>query len=170
MLTRKQKEELVKELADKINRQQSLIFTDITGINVSDIQKLRRKLRGAGIEYKVAKKTLINLALKQEKKDLDITRFNGSLGVAFSYEDPIMPTKILDEFSKENKNLKILGGLMKDKTLTIEDIKVLAKIPSRNELLAMFIGSLKSPVSGFVNVLGGVTRNFIGILNAVENK
>jgi large subunit ribosomal protein L10 len=170
MLTKKQKQELIQELVDKIKRQQSLIFTDVTGVNVTEIQDLRRKLRESEIEYKVAKKTLIDLALKKEKKDIDISGFNGSLALAFSYKDPVIPAKILNNFSKEHKTLKILGGLMEDKTLSLEDVKELAMIPSRDELLAKFIGSIKGPISGFVNVLNGVTRNFIGILNAIENK
>lgn len=170
MLTRKQKEEVVEELADKIRRQQSLIFTDITGVNVGDLQKLRRELRKQNIEYKVTKKSLIGLALKKGKKDLDISGFNGSLAIAFGYEDPIMPAKILSNFAKQNENLKILGGLMENKALALEEVKALAMIPSKNELLAMLINSIKGPINGFVNVLNGVTKNFIGILNAIENK
>lgn len=170
MLTKKQKEEIVEELADKIKRQQSLIFTDVTGVNVGEIQDLRRKLRESEIEYKVSKKTLIKLALEKAKQDIDISGFNGSLALAFSYKDPVISAKILNNFSKENENLKILGGLMEDKTLTIEDVEELAMIPSRDELLTMFVNTLKGPISGFVNVINGVTRNFIGILRAVENK
>jgi large subunit ribosomal protein L10 len=81
-----------------------------------------------------------------------------------------MPAKILDNFSKEHENFKILGGLMQDKVLNLENIKELANIPSRDELLAKLVSSLKGPISGFVNILNGVTRNFIGILRAVENK
>lgn len=170
MLTKDQKKEIVEELADKIKRQQSLIFTDITGVSVSELQDLRKRLRQLGIEYKVAKKNLIDLALRKEKKELDIKDFNGSLAMAFGYEDPIVPVKVLSGFSKENKNFKILGGLMEDKILSMEDIKELAMIPSKNELLAIFINTLKGPISGFVNIINGVTRNFIGILNAIENK
>ncbi len=170
MLTRQQKEQIVEKLADKIKRQKSLIFTDVTGVNVSGIQDLRRKLREQEIEYKVAKKNLIKLALEKEKQDLDISEFNGSLALAFSYKDPISSIKILDNFSKEYKNLKILGGIMEGKILSIEDIRELAKIPSKDELLAMFIGSLKAPINGFVNVLGGGIRNLVGIFNAISNK
>jgi len=164
MLTRKQKEQIVEELADKIKRQQSLIFTDVTGVNVSEIQDLRRKLRESEIEYKMAKKSLIDLALKKEKQDIDISDFNGSIALAFGYNDPIMPAKIL------HNKVKILGGIMENKVLTVDEVKELALIPSKPELLAMFIGSLKAPINGFVNVLGGVTRNLVGVLNAINNK
>lgn len=167
MLTRKQKEDVVKELADKIKRQKSLIFTDVTGVNVVGIQGLRNKLRQAGVEYKVFKKSLIDLALKKQKQDLDISDFTGSIALAFGYDDPIASTKILDSFKKQNDNLKILGGIMGNKILTIEDIKELAKIPSKNELLAILINNLKAPINGLVNVLQGNIRNLLLILKQI---
>ncbi|MBU2563983.1 50S ribosomal protein L10 [Patescibacteria group bacterium] len=170
MLTRKQKEQIVEELADKIKRQQSLIFTDISGVNVSEMQKLRRELRQSEIEYQVAKKSLIDLALKQEKIDVDMSEIDGSVGLAFGYNDPILPAKIINTFSKSNENLKILGGVMENKFLDINEVKQLAMIPSKQELLGMFIGSLKAPITGFVNVLGGSIRNLVGVLNAIKEK
>lgn len=169
MLNRKQKKQIVEELSDKIKRQQSLIFTDVSRINVSGAQRLRRTLRQAGIEYKVAKKSLINLALKKEKQDIDISQLRGSLGLTFSYNDPIAPIKILDKFAKEHENFKILAGIMGNKILTIDDIKELAKIPSKEELLAMLIGSLKAPINGLINVLGGTIRNLVGVLSAIKS-
>jgi large subunit ribosomal protein L10 len=168
MLTKEQKKQIVEELADRIKRQQSLIFTDVTGVNVSGIQDLRRKLREAEIEYKIAKKNLIKLALEKEKKDMNIDEFKGSLGLAFSYKDPIRSAKILDNFSKEHKEFKILGGIMENKVLAIEDIEELAKIPSKDELLAMFIGSLKAPITNFANILQGSTRNLLLILKQIH--
>jgi len=137
---------------------------------VSEIQDLRRKLRQSNIEYKVTKKNLIKLALAKTKQEIDISGFNGSLALTFSYDDPIAPAKILDNFSKEHETFKILSGIMEDKVLTMEDIKELAKIPSKNELLANLINSIKGPVKGLVNVLGGNIRNLVGVLNAITNK
>ncbi|MBD3282539.1 MAG: 50S ribosomal protein L10 [Candidatus Portnoybacteria bacterium] len=170
MLTRKQKEEIVKELAEKMERQESLVFTDISGISVEEMQDLRRKLREQGIEYKVAKKTLINLAFEKSKHDIDISGLKGSIGVAFGYEDPIMPAKILDKFSKEHEALDILGGVMEKRLLSMEEVKELAKIPSQEELLASLVGSLKAPMNNFVNILQGNIRNLVGVLNAIVNK
>jgi len=174
MLTREQKEEIVNQLADKVKRQKSLIFTDVTGVNVGEIQDLRRKLREQEIEYKIAKKNLIKLALKKDpiRQELSngVKKLTGTIGLAISYKDPISSIKILDNFSKEHKNLKILGGIMEGKILTTEDVKELAKIPSKDELLVMFIGSLKAPVSNFVNILAGGIRNLVGIFNAIKIK
>ena len=168
MLTKKQKEEVIKDLADKIKRQKSLVFTDIGGVNVAQVQDLRKKLREAEIEYKVAKKTLIHLALDKEKQDIDISNFRGSIGLAFGYKDSIAPIKIISKFAKENKKLKVLAGIMEKKVLTLEEIKELANLPSRDELLAMLVGSLKNPISRFVNVLQGNIRNLLLILKQIK--
>ena len=170
MLTKKQKAQIIDELADKIKRQQALVFTNITGVNVSEMQKLRRNLREAEIEYKVAKKTLINLALKKVKQDIDISNVEGSLGLAFSYSDPVSLAKIIFKFAKEHKNLKILGGIMENRFLTFKEVEALSMIPSREELLAKLLYSIKGPIAGLVNVLQGNLRNLIGVLNAIKSK
>lgn len=168
MLTRKQKEQVVEELADKIRRQKSLIFTDAKGVKVGDIQKLKRELKKVEAEYKVAKKTLVDLALKKEKKEIDISGFSGSLAMSFGYKDPIALIKVLTKFVKEKETFKILGGLAEDKILSPEQIKELSRISSREELIAKLIGSIKSPINGFVNVLEGNMRNLINILSAIK--
>ncbi len=171
MLTRNQKEEVVKDLADKIKRQKSLIFTDAKGVKVKDVQKIRRELKKLEAEYKVAKKTLMELALKKEKKEMDLSQFSGSLATSFGYKDPISLIKVLAKLAKENENFKILGGMVEDRIVSADEIKALSKIPSKEILLAQLVGYIKGPISGFVNVLNGNMRNLIGVLNAIkENK
>lgn len=170
MLTKTQKKKVIDELADKIRRQKFLIFTDIKGTGVGAIQKLRREIKKTQGEFRVAKKTLISLAFKQEKKEIDMTQFVGSLALAFGYDDPIVIAKILANFEKKNEYFKILGGLIEDKFLNAGEIKELAKIPSREELLVRLVGSIKSPISNLVNVLRGNLRNLVGILTALQNK
>jgi large subunit ribosomal protein L10 len=170
MLTKIQKKKVINDLADKIKRQQGLIFTDMKGIKVVDIQKLRREIKKAEGEYKVAKKTLTNLALKQEKRNIDMTKFEGSLSLVFGYKEPVSLAKILVNFGKKNENLKILGGLINNVFFTTEQIKDLANIPSREELLAKLIWSIQYPISGFANVLQSNIRNLISILSALQSK
>jgi len=168
MLTKKQKEQVIEDLTDRIKRQKVLVFTDFSGLKVSETRDLRKKLREAGMEYKVAKKTLIKLALEKAKKVADIMQFKSSVALVFGYNDPIMPAKIISGFSKEHNKLKVLGGLMEDKVLTVEEIKELAKIPSREELLTKLVWSIKAPVSGFVNVLRGNIRNLLLIFKQIK--
>lgn len=169
MLTKQQKQQLIEELADKLKRQKSLVFTDFRGLKVGELQDLRKKLKEAGAEYRVAKKTLIKLVLDKAKKKIDTSQFKDSMALAFGYQDPIMPAKVIDKFAKEHKDLKILGGLMNDDFLTIDEVKELANIPSKDELLIKLIVNLRSPIKGFVNVLGGGIRSLIGILGAIKN-
>jgi large subunit ribosomal protein L10 len=169
MLTRKQKEQIVEELAGKIKRQKSLIFTDATGVKVKDIQKIRRELKKLEAEYRVSKKSLMELALKKENKEMDLSGFSGSLASSFGYQDPISLIKVLAKLSKENKNFKILGGMVEGKVLSAIEIKELSKIPSREVLLAMFVGSIKGPINGFVNALKGNLRNLVGVLSAIKD-
>lgn len=167
MLTKQQKQQLIEELADKLKRQKCLVFTDFRGLKVGEIEDLRKELKEAGIEYKVAKKTLIRWALDKAKKKIDISQFKDSVALAFGFQDPITPFKIISKFAKEHKNLEILGGLMDDEFLTVDGVEELAKIPSRDELLAKFVGSLKSPIEGFVNVLEGNIRNLLLIFKQI---
>ena len=168
MLTRKQKEKIVEELADKIKRQKTLIFIDAKGVKVGDIQKLRRELKKVEAEYRVAKKTLIDLALKKEKKEMDISDFSGSLAMSLGYKDPIALIKILAKFAKEKETFKILGGLIEDKIVDAIQIKELSRISSKEELLAKLVWSIKSPISGFVNVLQGNIKNLLLILKQIK--
>jgi len=168
MLTREQKEKLVEDLADKIKRQKSLIFTDAKGVKVGDVQKLKRELKKVEAEYRVAKKTLVDLALKKEKKNLDISGFNGSLALSLGYKDPIALIKILAKFAKEKDTFKILGGLVEDRIVNADQIKELSKISSKEELIARLIGLIKSPISGLANVLEGNLRKLVGVLSAIK--
>ena len=168
MLTKTQKKKIIDELADKIKRQKILIFTNVAGVKVGEIQKLRRELKKEEVEYKVIKKTLINLALKQAKQEVDTSSFIGSSALAFGYQEPVLPAKIIYNFSKEHLNLKILGGLMENRFLTPEEVIELAKIPSKQELIAKLIGSIQAPIRGLVNVLEGNLRNLLLIFKQIK--
>ncbi len=170
MLNKQQKKELVEELADKIKRQKGLVFTDFRGLNVEELTQLRNELREIKGEYKIAKKTLINLALKKAGKDFNVNEFNNSVALTFGFEDPITPAKTICEFSKKHKALEILGGAMEGKFLSTEKVRELAKIPTKQELLAMLVGSLKSPINGLINALQGNTSKLVGVLSAISNK
>ena len=110
------------------------------------------------------------MALEKAEKKVDMDQFKNSIALALGFEDPIMPAKIINNFTKKHKNLKILGGLMDNRFLTVEEVKGIAAIPCKNELLFKLIYSLKSPMGGFVNVLKGNIRNLVGVLSAIKSK
>ncbi len=153
-LTKVQKQKILQDLKEKIDRQKSIIFGDISGVKVGDLQKLRKKMKESGCEFKVAKKTLINLAFKG-KENIDVKDLKGEVALGFGYEDQVIPFKIFYDFSKENENLKIIGGLVGEERLDGEKALAIAKLPTREELLAKLVGSLSAPASKFVGVLEG---------------
>ncbi|MCF7795130.1 50S ribosomal protein L10 [Patescibacteria group bacterium] len=168
--SKEQKQEILKTLGDKISRSKSIVFTSFNALGVQDNQNLRAKLREEGGEYYVAKKSLLDLALKDQNiKDLDVKNFEGKLATIFSYDDEVGAVKALDNFRKDNEEkLIFMGGILKNKFLSSEEVSNLAKIPSREELYAKMVGSLNAPVSGFANVLAGNLRKLVYALNAVK--
>lgn len=166
-ITKDKKAELLKDLQDKFGRAESVYFADYRGLSVKDMGALRGKLREEGVDFRVAKKTLMQLSLKNsDLPEAPAEVMEGPVGAAFSYEGVIAAVKALHEFSKGNDNLTILGGLVDGKFITKAEAVELAKLPTRDELLAKLVGSMKAPVSGFYGVTSGVLRNFVQVLKA----
>ncbi len=119
----------------------------------------------------VAKKTLIRLSIKNHQlPDPSAEAMEGAVAAVFSYGDVVAPARLLHEFSKENENLQLLGGIVDGKFLSKVEAKQLALLPSREVLLAKLVGSMKAPISGFHGVLSGVMRKFVYGLKAVHDK
>lgn len=171
MLTKDQKTELVKKLTEKIKAAKSAVFVDYKGIKVKDVTDLKKSLRKADVEYVVAKKTLISLALKNAGiEGVDVKGMEGQVAISLSNADEVAGAKIISDFGKTNENIKMLGGVLGTEIMDAGQVKALAKIPSREELLAKLVGTLNAPVSGFVNVLSGNLRGLVNVLKAVSEK
>ena len=171
-ITKEQKEIIVKDLADKFSRSKIAIFTGFQGLKVTELEKLRSGLKKENIDYQVAKKTLIKTGLeKSDLKNVEAPELEGSVAATFGYGDEATPAKLINDFSKINKQLVILGGLMNGQLVDAAQIKTLAKLPSREQLLAQVVGTIQAPVSGFVSALSGNIRNLVGVLgNIAEDK
>jgi large subunit ribosomal protein L10 len=133
---------------------------------------LRDQLRQENGEYYVAKKTLLNLAFKNQGLDsLDSKSLDGKIAAVFSYRDEVAAAKVIDTFRKDKtEKLYFLGGILEGKLLSKEEIEAVAKLPSKTELYAKLVGSINAPVSGFVNALAGNLRNLVYVLKAVSEK
>lgn len=168
--TKKQKEQILDELTEKLSNYKSLVFADYKGLTVQESQEIRKKAKEAGAEYIVAKKTLIQLALdKADIKDIDVKQMEGNIALIIGFEDEVAPAKIAAEFAKDHEALKMLGGVMESKYIDLAQVEALSNIPSKAELLAKLVGSLNSPVSGFVNVLAGNLRGLVNVLNGIKD-
>ncbi len=168
MLTKKQKKEIVEDLADKISRTKSVVFVEFTGMNTAEISELRRELKKNQAELKVAKKTLVNLALEKNDRHVDLDQFKTQVAVALGYNDEIGAIKILDKVSKTNKALKMLAGIVGKDYYSKESLVALAKLPSRDELLGKLVGAISAPISGFANVLQGNIRGLVTVLGKIN--
>jgi len=167
-LTKEQKKKIIEDLKEKIARQKAMVFAGIEGVKVKDLSNLRRNLKAQNCEIKVAKKTLLELALKEKGIAVGLKSLEGEVALVLGYKDEILPAKITYEFSREKANLKILGGFIENKFKEAEEIIILAKLPSREELLAKLVGSISSPISGLANVLQGNIKGLIYALSAIK--
>lgn len=165
-----EKELIVKDLADKFGRAQSMVLYDYIGLTVAEVTDLRNQFRKAGIEYKVIKNTM----LKRTADSMGLTGLDpyleGPTAVAFSYTDPVAPAKILTDFIKQVKKTEIKSGVLMGNVIDAEGVKALATLPSKEELLSRMLGSMNAPVTGFVIVLSGVLRKLLYALNAVKEQ
>lgn len=171
MISRSKKEQVVKELTDLIQESKSIYFTSLSGLNVSQINNLRKSLRTINGKAKVAKKTLVDLSFKKAGLEIKIRdNFVDSVLMEFALGDPIALAKSIWQFSKTNEQFKILGGVMDGKVLTVEEVVQLAKIPSREVLLGRLVSSLASPIRNFNYVLKGNMIKLVYALNSLQNK
>lgn len=169
--TKEQKKKILEDLEDKLSKMKAAVFLNFTGLNVKDVTALRDILRKEKIDYEVVKKTLLKLALnKTGYKDIEPKKFEGQIAVAFGYEDEVMPAKLLKQFRAQHEALKFIGGILEKKYIDAAKVLELANIPSRSELLAKLVGSINSPLSGFVNVLAGNLRSLVQVLKAMAEK
>lgn len=170
-LTKDQKSEILKELVDQIKAAKSTVFADFQGVSVKDMGDLRAKMRESGVQYKVAKKTLIRLAAKEAGfAEIPSEVLEGPVGAAFSMEDEIAAARILHTFAKKNQNLKLRGALFDGKVLSVKETKELATLPSKEELLAKLVYLFKYPIQGFHGALNNTIGGFVRVLNAIQEQ
>lgn len=160
----------VAELKDLLSSSKGVVLVDYCGLTVAEDTELRSKMREAGVKYMVAKNTFIRIAAKEAGVEGLDSYLEHNTAVAFSAEDPVAPAKILNDFSKDHKALEIKAGILDGKVIALDEVKALAELPSRDELLAKLVGSMQAPISGLVNVLQGTIRNFVYTLEAVRQK
>jgi large subunit ribosomal protein L10 len=169
--TREQKRTMLKGLEEKVGRAKSVVFATFNALEVKESEELRNILRAEQSELIVAKKTLLNLALKSNQiEGAEPKGFDGQVATILSYGDEVGAAKILDKFRKEHDGrIEFAGGVLEGKFIDKASVIALAKLPSKHELLSKLVGSLNAPVSGFVNVLAGNLRGLVNVLNAVKD-
>lgn len=155
---REEKEQVVELIASKLQNSKSTIVTDYRGLNVAQVTELRKRLRENNVEFKVVKNTLTRLATKKtDLSDLDNVLV-GPTAIAFGEEDAVTAAKVLVEFAKKNDKLEIKGGVVEGQVVSVEAIKALASLPSREGLISMFLSVLQAPMRNFALAVKAVAE------------
>lgn len=182
MITRTKKQEIVDELLEKFRKASGVYLVDFTGITVEEAIELRRSFRKVGVDYQVAKNTLIKRALS-EIEDINIPdeKFFGPSGVAFGYDDPVAPSKVIYDFFKEHEKPVLKVASIEGQIYDGSQLKDITKLPTREDMIAGIVGSLHAPTSGIVRslsspaegivgALGNVTRDLVNVIYEVAKK
>ena len=168
--SRQKKEEQLAELKDNFGAAKGIVFADLNGLSVEQSVALRRALTEKGVKTKMIKKTLIILAGKEHGYEIPKALLDGQIAVAFSMDDEVAAAQELYKLGKENEKIKLVGGVFEGKVADKAMINALAQLPSREELLAKLVGSMKSPISGFHGVLHNTIRGFVQVCDQIAKK
>lgn len=169
-ISKDKKQALVAELSELLATAKGSAFAAYRGMSVADLQDLRKAARAAGVTILVVKNRLVRVALENNGtyKDADTSALVGQLLYAFSTDDEVTPAKVLDEFAKTHPTLELAGGFSAEGlAISAADIKALAGLPSKQQLIAEVVAQLLSPVHDVTNALSG---NLHALLDGVEAK
>lgn len=158
----------IAEIKELISTSKCTILVDFCGLTVAQDTALRRKMREAGVHYNVVKNTLLRIAAQEAGIEGLEPSLEKNTAIAVSPEDPVAVAKVICDFAKENKELKVKVGILDGQVIDAEAIKALASLPPKEVLIAKMLGSMNAPISGFVNVLQGTIRNVVYALEAVR--
>jgi large subunit ribosomal protein L10 len=162
--------EVVRGIAEDLRNAKSAVLVDYRGINVAQDTEFRAALRAAGVKYRIVKNTMTRFAVK-EVGLLELEQYlAGPTALATSETDHVAPAKLLQEFAKKIDKLKIKAGVVEGKVISTTGVDSLAALPTKEVLVAMVLGGLNAPISGFVNVLNGNLRGLVCALNAIVEK
>ena len=167
-LKKEEKEQLVEEIKEMMDKCSNAVLTDYNGLSNAELTALRRKLRDAGIEYRVVKNTLARFAAEKSGKGFLSASLEGPVAIAFGYDEVVEPAKTLSAYirSTPDTRLNIKGGFMGDRLLSQDDVKALSSIPSREVLIAQVLGGMQAPIAGVINCLASPIRGLGYVLQA----
>lgn len=169
MPVRPEKAAAVAELKTKFSESKGVVLAEFRGLTVSQATKLRRKLTEAGVEIKVVKNTLASIAAKEAGIEGLDPLLAGPIAIAFG-TDAVAPAKHLNDFSKDNKQIDIKGGVLEGKVIDLSMVKALAELPSREVLLGRVVGGMQAPLYGLGQVLSGTLRGFVNAVDALRKQ
>jgi large subunit ribosomal protein L10 len=169
-MNKKEKEQELASLKDKMARAKQIVIADHTGINVADLTILRRKLRDAKSEFRVTKNTLLKLAVKDSDLKVLDEHFSGPTAIIFGYDDPTVPAKIVYDSIKDKEKPRFKAYYSNGKVYGIDALKKIAELPPKAVVQSILIATIQGPIVQFIMVLEAASREFIGTLDALAKK
>ncbi len=170
-MKRSEKEAIIAEVIEKAARAVAMYFADFSKLTVAEETELRREFRKSGVEYNVVKNTLARKALQQlTGYDRVYDKLVGPTGIAFSYDDPSTPAKIIKKYSEKLGKFKLKAAVIEKQVYDATRLNELANMPSRKDMIAAILGSLQAPASGIVGAINAVARDLVYVLDAIEKK
>jgi large subunit ribosomal protein L10 len=170
-MNKAQKAEIVEEIKQNLQNSTAVYLVDYRGINVADINQLRREFRKEGVKYKVYKNTLFARAIDEvggydKLKDLLV----GMTGVVFAEENYVAPAKIIQKYFKETEKLALKGCYIESEFYDGSSLETLASMPTKEEVMAGIVGSIASPASGIVGALNAVVRDIVSLVDEISKQ
>ena len=170
-MNRNEKSEMISEIKELLESSTAVYLTDYSGINVEDISDLRNHFRNEGVRYKVFKNTLVKRALQESGKYEKIAdHLTGMTGFAFASSNPIAPAKIINKYFGDKEKMSLKACYIEGEYFDGSQLKALATLPSKNELIASILGSLDSPVAGIVGAINAVMRDLVSVVDQISQK
>jgi large subunit ribosomal protein L10 len=170
-MKRSEKEAITAEVAERAARAVAMYFMDFSKLTVAEETELRREFRKLSVEYIVVKNTLARKALEQlNGYDRVFDKLVGPTGIAYSYDDPSAPAKIIKKYSEKTGKLKLKIAVVEKQIYEAAKLEELANMPTRKEVIASVLGSLNAPASGIVGAVGAVARDLVYVIDAIEKK
>lgn len=169
-MNKTEKGAVVTGLKERLARAATIYVTDFTGLKVKNVTELRRRFRGLGVEYVVVKNTLVRRALTDASVGGLDGVLDGPTGLVLAGADPVAPAKVLADFQKEFERPSVKAGLVDGRLVTAADVKRLASLPSKDQLLSQLAGAFQAPLAGLVGVMSGLLYQMVGALEALREQ
>jgi len=157
-------------VVEALDKSGAVFLANYSGMTVEELTAMRRELKAVQADFHVVKNTIAQKAVEGRDENVISDLFKGQMGIVFSYGDSAAAAKVFSESAKKFEKLKIVGGYMEKSLLTPKAVEQLASLPSREVLLGQLIGTMVAPHRGLLNVLNGVPRNLVQVLNAIKDK
>lgn len=165
-----EKAQTIDDLTQKLSESKGMVMLDYRGLNVAQLQQLRRDLRAEEVEIQVAKNTLLRIAADRAQLQVAPELFTGPTAVAFGWRDEVSPARMLVEFTRRNRTVAVKGGVIGGRSYTAAQIEQVAELPTREVLLGRLLGAIQAPLAKTLGAIQAPAREVAGLAQALREK